>query len=353
MNHDFEDRLFEDIIEPDLPIVDAHHHLWFLPNHVLAFLQQDNSIAGQNYQEISRRAPRYLLDEFLADIQSGHNVIASVYVDCHSMYKKDGAQHLKSVGEVEFANGIAAVAASGTFTNVELCKGIVGGIDLCLGEAVQEVLEAHICAGGSRYRGVRCGSMTAYDEDFTIIGPRRAELLYNRNFRAGLACLEKYGLTFDLFILEPQLPDALALARMFPQIPIVINHIGTPIGVGTYSGKRQDRYPIWRENMRALADCGNVYVKLGGLGQPFAGFATFSTQASSEQLAEEWRPYIEYCIEAFGPSRCMFESNFPVDGRTCSYPVLWNAFKRLTSGASTAEKQLLFSGTASTFYHLT
>jgi len=213
---------------------------------------------------------------------------------------------------------------------------------------------AHLRAGGARYRGIRCGALTAYDADSTILGPGESQMLSDPQFRAGFRWLQRFGLSFDVFILEPQLTDLIDLARAFPETQIVLNHAGTPVGVGCYAGRRSERFPIWRSNIRALSTCENVSIKLGGLGLPLAGFKTFAAAppATSLELAMEWKPYIETCIEAFGARRCMFESNFPVDAGTCTYSVLWNAFKRMVAGVSKEEKTELFSGTATRIYRL-
>lgn len=340
----------EPIIEPELPIIDPHHHLWLIPAATLAAMRKPES-----FIPVARSKARYLYDEFLADLGTGHNIRASVYMECGSMYRAHGPAPYRSVGEIDFANGVAGMAASGTFGETQVCAGIIGHVDLSLGDAVQDVLEAHIRAGGGRYRGIR--SMSHYDADPEIFGSwggHAPHALLDQKLRGGFKWLSKYALSFDAYVLEPQLPDVIDLARTFPDTQIVLDHVGAPAGVGRYAGKREERFPIWRDNMRALSTCGNVAVKLGGLGMPTAGFASFRSDppATSEQLAAEWRPYIDTCIELFGAGRCMFESNYPNDAGSCTYPVLWNAFKRLAAGASRDEKTALFSGTASKVYRL-
>lgn len=345
----------ETVIDPALPIVDAHHHLWLLPEATLAAMESQNSVVAQALAPTCRRRARYLLDEFLADVSDGHHIRSTVFVDAQTMYRVSGPDRMKSVGEVEFVNGIGAAAASGVFGDVKVCAGIVGNVDLTLSDSVKEVLEAHLKAGGGRYRGVRCNGVV-YDEDWTILGrgvgvPR---LLCDERFRAGFRHLYPLGLSFDALILEPQLPDLIDLARKFPDTSIILNHLGAPLGVGKYSGQRQERFSLWRDRIRELARSPNVFVKLGGFGIPFGGFSTSvdGQPLTSSFLASEWKPYIESCIETFGPHRCMFESNFPVDSSICSYSVLWNAFKRITAGASREEKSALFSGTAQRVYRL-
>lgn len=342
----------EPILEPDLPIVDPHHHLWDRTGAVLAQMPaQDHPFTG-----IIRRVPRYLLDELLADLKSGHNVRATVFVECGAMYRANAPDALRCIGETEFVNGVAAMTGSGLYGEVRACAGIVGHANLTLGDAVEDVLRAHIHAGNGRFRGIRHSA--SYDEDASVLGPLsgryRPGLYRDKAFREGFKWLHKLGLSFDAWLLEPQLPDLIDLARAFPDTQIVLDHVGTPLGMARYKGKREERFPVWKENIRTLGRLENVAVKLGGLAMPFAGFASFGAKppASSEQLAKEWRPYIETCIEAFGPNRAMFESNFPVDSGSCSYGVLWNALKRLAAGYSAAEKTALFSGTAARVYRL-
>jgi predicted TIM-barrel fold metal-dependent hydrolase len=342
----------EPILEPDLPIVDPHHHLWDRPAALLAAMPE----TGHGFEEIIRRTPRYLLDELLADLGSGHDVRATVYLECGAMYRAGGPEALRCVGETEFVNGVAAMTASGLYGKVRACAGIVGHVDLRAGAAVEEVLRAHLAAAPERFRGIRHGA--SWDADAAVLGPLSgrapAGLYRDARFREGFAVLSRLGLSFDAWLLEPQLADLVDLAQAFPQTAIVLDHVGTPLGIAAYAGKREARFGDWRASIRALADCPNTAVKLGGLAMPFAAFSSFdaSPRASSETLAREWKPYIDACIEAFGPTRCMFESNFPVDSLTCDYATLWNAFKRLASGYSPDEKTALFSGTASRIYRL-
>lgn len=342
----------EPIFEPDLPIVDPHHHLWDRPATLVAARPR----TGHGFEEIMRGVPRYLLDELLADLSSGHNVRATVYLECGAMYRADGPEPLRCVGETEFVNGVAAMTASGLYGDRRACAGIVGHADLRAGAAVEEVLRAHVAAAPGRFRGIR--QSASWDEDDRVLGPLAgrapAGLYRDEKFREGFAELQRLGLSFDAWLLEPQLPDLIDLARAFPETAIVLDHVGTPLGIAAYAGKREARFGAWRENIRALAACPNATVKLGGLAMPFAGFSSFnaSPPASSDALARDWKPYIEACIEAFGAARCMFESNFPVDSRTCSYATLWNAFKRLAAHYSTDERTALFSGTAARVYRL-
>ena len=344
----------EPILEPALPIVDAHHHLWYQTEAAIAALQTRDSITARSLAQTFCRYPKYLFDEFRVDLESGHNICATVYNEAGAMYRASGPPELRSVGEIEFVNGIAAMSASGNFGQVAICAGIVGGVDLRMGEDVERVLHAHIQAGGGRYRGIRTSAL--YDEDPRIFGSGIGipQLLKDDGFRAGFKYLQRLGLSFDALLLEPQLPELIDLARKFPDTQIVLNHVGGPVGVARYAGTWSERFFLWRERMRDLATCENVAVKLGGLGNPFGGFNSVSgtAQVTSEQLAQEWRPHIEAAIDLFGANRCMFESNFPVDSVVGSYAVVWNAFKRIVTGASQTEKNALFHRTAMRIYRL-
>ncbi|HEY5049080.1 MAG TPA: amidohydrolase family protein [Rhizomicrobium sp.] len=340
----------EDIIEPDLPIIDPHHHLWDL--RPVLQLRPRTAVL---FEELLRGVPLYLFDELRSDLASGHNIRATVFLECHAMYRGEGPEWLRCVGETEFVNGVAAMSASGLYGSTRVCAGIVGSCDLRQHQSVRETLEAHIAAGGGRFRGIRQGA--AWDGDPTVLGAigRVGEGLFlDSDFRKGFAQLEPLGLTFDAWLLQPQLPELVDLARAFPETQIVLDHVGAPLGIGVYEGRREELFADWRNFIRELGRCENVCVKLGGLAMPFPGFASYKSQppASSQQLAREWKPYIETCIEAFGPARAMFESNFPVDSGSCSYAVLWNALKRLAQGCSRDEKAALFAGTAARIYRL-
>jgi L-fuconolactonase len=325
----------EPILEPGLPIVDPHHHLVERPE-----------------------TGRYLLPELLADTGSGHNITATVYLEWLSMYRASGPAEMKPVGEIEFANGVAAMAASGAYGKTKVCAGIVGLADLALGSAVERVLEAEIAAGGGpggRFKGIRYISAT--DPDQAAWGSpvsRPPGMLLQPKVREGFAKLAPLGLVFDSFMFHPQIGDLIDLARAFPETPIVLDHVGGAIGLGRYKGKRDEVFAEWSARIKELATCPNVYVKLGGLGMRVFGFDVHeqAEPPNSETLARLWRPYIETCVAAFGPNRSMFESNFPVDKGSGSYHVFWNAFKRIAAGCSAAEKAALFSGTAAKFYKL-
>jgi predicted TIM-barrel fold metal-dependent hydrolase len=290
-----------------------------------------------------------------ADIASGHNVLATVYVDCRSMYRAGGPEAFRPVGEVEFANGVAAMSASGGYGKASICAGIVSHANLLLGDGAKPVLEAEIVAGQGRFRGIRHSS--AWDADPDVAGmyaTRPKGLLLDATFRKGFSHLAPLGLSFDAWLFHPQISELADLARAFPDTKIVLDHCGGPVGIGRFAGKRDEVFPVWKASIREVAKCPNVSVKLGGLAMRLLGY-DFHERAmppSSEEAAVAWRPHIETCIEAFGPARAMFESNFPPDKGQCSYQVIFNAFKRIAAQYSEAEKTALFSKTAADFYRL-
>ena len=343
----------EAILEPDLPIVDPHHHLWDRRNQ--AAPPSGSGAPEHPFMTAIADARRYLLDELLADTGSGHNVIATVFVECGAFYKAEGPVEMRPVGETEFVNGVAAMSASGMYGETRACAGIVSRADLTLGDGVAPVLEAHVRAGGGRFRGIR--NSASFEADQEVLGPLNrveAGLYLSDQFRKGFKHLAPMGLTFDAWLLEPQLPEVIDLARAFPDTTIILDHVGTPVGRASYQGRLEERFPTWRKNIHELARSQNVVVKLGGLAMAFCNFPSFLAEprSPSGELAAEWAPYIETCIEAFGPQRCMFESNFPVDMGSCTYATLWNAFKRIAKGYSADEKTALFSGTAAKTYRL-
>ena len=321
----------EPILDPDLPIIDPHHHLWLRPNH------------------------RYFLDDFLADVRTGHNVVATVFEECHAMYRAAGPEELRPVGETEFVTGIAAMSASGLYGPTRVAAGIVGFADLTLGDRVEPVLEAHIQASGGRFRGVRHAA--GWDASDVIGNSRTAtgpHVLMQPDFRAGLARLTAMGLSFDAWLYHPQLADVIDLAHAFPTANMIMCHVGGPLGYGPYAGKADEVFASWQPKITELAACPNVSIKLGGMMNRLAAYDYRARPApvSSAELADYWRPYMETCIELFGPERCMFESNFPVEKMGIGWAALWNAFKRIAAAASDEEKLALFSGTARRVYRL-
>ncbi|MEI7871168.1 MAG: amidohydrolase family protein [Alphaproteobacteria bacterium] len=320
----------EAVLESGLPIVDPHHHLWDRPGNT------------------------YLLPDLIADTGSGHNIVATVFVECRAMYRADGEETRRSLGETEFVNGIAAMSASRGYGDTRACLGIVGNVDLRFGDRAKAALEAHVALAGGRFKGIRNVSPWHPSGLRASSATPPEGLLRDAEFRRGFRALGELGLSFDSWLLHTQLDDLIDLARTFPGTSIVLDHVGGPIGIGPYEGRRAEAFAEWKPKLFELARCPNVTVKLGGLGMHLGGFdfPARPKPPTSAELAEAWKPYIETSIEAFGPERAMFESNFPVDKGMCSYAVLWNAFKRLAAGCSAAEKTALFSGTAARVYKL-
>jgi predicted TIM-barrel fold metal-dependent hydrolase len=317
----------EQIIEPDLPIVDPHHHLWMRTGNV------------------------YLFPELLADLTSGHNIRATVFEECGSMYRAEGPEEFRSLGETEFVTGVAAMSASGGFGAVRACAAMVGNVNLMLGARVEPILAAHVAASGGRFHAIRYSTAWDADERIPKTVPRPG-ILGDPQFREGFRCLPRFSLAFDAWVYHPQLSDVEALASAFPDVPIVLNHFGSPILGGPNAGRASEVFKEWRTGMASLARRDNVHVKLGALPVRRARAEPQAAPLTSEEIATVWRPYVEACVEQFGARRCMFESNFPVQKRWCSYAVLWNACKRVAAGASADEKQELFARTAARVYRL-
>ena len=334
-NADWLAQTVEAALEPDLPICDPHHHLWEF--------------------RADQPEPRYLLDDLLADTDSGHNIVSTVFIECGAMYKDDGPEALQPVGETEFVNGIAAMSASGRYGATRVAAGIIGHAGLLLGDEVAPVLEAQIAAGGGRFRGIRHSVPWDPSDDVPVIrGPKPPHLLIDDTYRAGFAHLARLGLSYEAWLYHPQIPELTDLARAFPDTTIILNHLGGVLGVGPYAGKREEIFAIWKASVAELAACPNVVAKIGGLNMEVNGFGWHEKPKppSSEELMAATRAYYEYTIERFGVERCMFESNFPVDKLTCGYGVLWNSFKRLVAGYSDDEKATLFHDTAARVYRL-
>jgi L-fuconolactonase len=324
------ERTREEPLEPDLPIIDPHHHLW------------------------DRSGNRYRLDELTADL-AGQNVRQTVFVECDAMYRAAGPEEFRVVGEVEWVQGVAAQSASGHFGDLRAATGIVGSADLRLGERAAPVLEALIAASPQRFRGIR--HRAAWAEPGVLPSPRSgppAHLLLDPEFRKGFGLLRVYGLSFDAWLYHPQLPELADLARAFPDTVIILNHLGGPLGVGPYAGKRDEVFARWKVDLAAVAACPNVVLKVGGLQMAINGFGWSDREQppTSDDLLAANRDWYLYAIEQFGPSRCMFESNFPVDKLSCSYTVLWNQFKKLSKGFSAGDRAALFHDTAQRVYRL-
>jgi L-fuconolactonase len=320
----------EAALEPGLPIIDPHHHLWDRPGN------------------------RYLLEDLLEDIRT-HNVRQTVFVECTSMYRADGPEELRVVGETEFVQGIAAKSASGGYGETRVATGIVGSADLRLGDRVAPVLEAQIAASPQRFRGIRHRAAWA---DRSVSPNQRADLpehvLLDPSFRKGYAHLRTYGLSFEGWVYHTHIVDLADLARTFPDTTIIFNHLGGPIGVGSYAGRRDEVFAAWKPAVAELAACPNVVAKVGGIQMVVNGYRWHERPQppTSDELLGANGEWYRYTIEQFGPDRCMFESNFPVDRLSCSYTVLWNQFKKLTNGFSADERTAMFHDTAMRVYRL-
>jgi L-fuconolactonase len=318
----------EDAFEPDLPICDPHHHLWDYPGS------------------------RYMVDDFLADLGGGHNVVKTVFVECRQFYNKADNETLRPVGETIHVDQMASEMPVDFKTRV--AAGIVGFADLTLGDAVRPVLEAHLDAS-NRFRGIRHAS--AWDSDEKIHNAHTQppqHLLGSGDFRNGVAQLTDLGLSFDAWLYHMQIPELTNLARANPELSIVLDHMAGPLGIGPYAGKGDDVFQQWKKHMAMLSRCENVTVKLGGRAMTMSGFGWHKLERppGSRELAATMAPYFNCCIDLFGPQRCMFESNFPVDRASCSYTVLWNTFKRISRGFSDTERAALFHDTAVRVYRL-
>ena len=317
----------EEAIDPGLPIVDPHHHLWDRGGHT------------------------YLPAQFLADAR-GHKLDATMYVECLSQYRTTGPEHLRPVGEIEYVMTLLARPGEGQTSG--LCAGIIARADLSLGDAVEEVLDAHALAARGRFKGVRY--VSAWDADPAIHKsyPTHAGMLREAAVQLGARALARKGLVFDAWLYFHQLDDVALLAKACPDLQIVVNHCGGPVGIGPYAGHREQVFSQWQNALRAMRPLDNVSIKFGGLAMAPAGFPWRSLPAppSSDELVRAWQPYFDVCLETFGAGRCMFESNFPLDRTGCSYTSLWNAFKRLAEPLSDPERSALCADTARRVYRL-
>ena len=326
----------EPTLEPELPICDPHHHLW------------DESPARQPYH-------RYLLGELAADVSSGHNIRSTVYIEAGSSYRTEGPQEMRPVGEVEFADGQTATSATGPHGPWQPAAAIVGRADLTLGKGVAPVFEALQAASPSRFRGIRHSVTWESNPELATTGQKAPGLLGDESFREGAQVLANANLSFEAWLYHPQLPELADFAKAVPDLTIVLNHVGGLTRVGPYASQEQEVMAAWRDGIAAAAACPNVVIKLGGLGMPRFGFGYHmrATPVGSEELADGLAPLLTYCIDQFGPERCMFESNFPVDKVSYSYNVLFNAFKRLSAGYSPSERAAMFHDTATRVYRIT
>ncbi len=326
----------EPTLEPELSICDPHHHLWDLRTQRIPY-------------------QRYLLHELAADINSGHNVRSTVFVEARSMYRSDGPEEMRPVGEVEFVQGLAAASASGLYGPGRAAAAIVGHANLNLGERVEPVLEALQAASPNRFRGIR--HSVTWDPHPEVENTARHQIqgqLASDNFRAGARVLARMGLSLEGWMFFPQMPELADFANAVPDLTIILNHIGGLLQVGPYANRNDEVLEIWRRGIAAVAACPNVNIKLGGIGMPRTGFDwhTRTTPIGSEELADSMAPLMNYCIEQFGSNRCMFESNFPVDKVSYSYNVMYNAFKRLSKGYAADERAAMFHDTAARVYRV-
>ena len=323
----------EATLEPEIPICDPHHHFW------------DFRAERVPYQ-------RYLLHELVADVGAGHNVRSTVFIEARSMYRADGPADLRSVGEVEFVQGLAAASASGVYGPCRAAAAIVGRADLKLGDRVAPVLEALKAASPNRFRGIR--HTVTWDPHHEIESRETEGVLASAEYQAGAKVLARMGLSLDTGVCFPQLPELAVFANAVPELTIILNHLGGLTRIGPYAGRDDEVLATWRQGIAALAPCRNVNLKLGGIGMPRMGFDWHRRDKpiGSEELATAMAPLISHCIEQLGPERCMFESNFPVDKVSFSHHVLFNAFKRFSKGYSAAERASLFHDTAARAYRI-
>jgi predicted TIM-barrel fold metal-dependent hydrolase len=320
----------EEVVEPERRIVDPHHHLF---------------VGSEGF-------PNYELADLWADTDSGHRIEDTVFVDCGVHYRKDGPSELAPVGETEY---VATVAAESQRSPGRAhISAIVAHANLSLGKDVTRVLEAHQEAS-DLFRGIR--DVAAWDATEGVhCGPMATdEKLYAEpRFRQGFAQLSKLGLTYDAFNYHTQTRHLTDLARDFPDTTIIFNHYGSPLGIGPYVGRREEIFAQWKLDLSDLAASPNVVAKLGGLAMPWVGFGWEERERppTSDELAESQRRYTLHAIDVFGPERCMFESNFPVDKLSVSYRVVWNAFKKIVADFSEEEKDAMFRGTATRIYRI-
>lgn len=316
----------EEPIDPELPICDPHHHFWQQPDGT------------------------YLLKELFQDISGGHNIIQTVFVECESINSKN-LQGMNAVNETRFVADLTSPDKTKPFGETKVAAGIVGYADFTHGSRVIPVIEAHMEAS-DRFRGIR--QIATWNPDKEIFSPGIPQLLTRPDFHEGLSHLMNFGLNFETFVYHPQLSELADLAGKFPDLPIILDHIGGPLRIGCYARNHEAAFSEWKKGIKTLAEHDNVFIKLGGLGMPITGFHWPEQPAplGSAELAKTMEPYFSWCIEHFGTERCMFESNFPVEKMSVSYTVLWNAFKRVAKDFSDRERRCLFHDTAAGVYHL-
>ena len=320
----------EEIVDPERRIIDPHHHLW-----------STASFWGT-----------YELEDLWKDTGSGHNVEKTIFIDCHSNYRPDGPDQLKPVGETEYVVGVAEESESDP--NNATIAGIVSHANMTLGSEVREVLEAHEIAGKGRFRGIRHAGPHDTTDSLTNKGSPRPCPYTRSDFQEGVRTLGEMGYTYDTWHFFMQNQEFAELAKAAPETVMILDHFGTPLGVGAYAGKQEEIYEQWAKDIAAIAECPNVTAKLGGLAMPDNGFGWDKNDRppTSEEFAEAQKRYYLHTIECFGPDRCMFESNFPVDKLSISYHVLWNGLKKIVADFSDDEKDAMFYKTAARVYRV-
>lgn len=318
-------------VEPDLPVIDSHHHLWIKPDQ------------------------RYLMEDYEADVAGcGHNIVASIFAECNAEYRRSGPREMQPVGEAEFVRVEADKSAAGRMAGKRLCAAFIGAADLSIGAAADAVLQALDEASAGRFRGIRCA--VYWDPDLSLnlgLRPYAAKgMLLDKTFREGFRKLAERGLVYDAWQYEPQLPELCDLADAFPGTTIVVNHCGGPVGVNAYA--TPDRFDRWRRAIGQVALRPNTRMKLSGLAAKRIGLGLDkrTTRATAAELAAAWKPYVEACIEAFGAERCIWGSNYPVEASLCDYGTLIDAYKLAAAACSDSEKRAIFAGNAAQTYRL-
>lgn len=328
-------RHVEEALEPSLPIIDPHHHFWENAGGVEPFLH-----------------PRYMLDELFTDLQTGHNVVATVFLQCGAKMRDTGPEHLKPVAETEFVQTLADDAAAQPDNKINVAAGIISTADLCLGNAVDEVLDAHIAASPDRFKGIRFNAFWHNDQQVHSRAVVPEHHLQNPKLKEGAARLVHHGLTFETWLYHTQLEEFVAFAKALPDLTIIINHLGGPVGIGPYKNKADEVFADWSRGIKALSHCPNIYMKLGGINMETNGFDwdELDVPPTSDQIIEKTKHFYLHAIDCFGANRCMFESNFPMEA--VAYPTLWNVFKKIAGDFSASEKASLFHNTAARAYSL-
>lgn len=336
-SNDRPDLTPEPALDADMPICDPHHHFW---------------VSRPDYPGSMTWQKQYLLSDLAEDVNSGHNVRSTVFVEAKSEYRTDGPEEMRPVGEVEFVEAMATESASGAYGPLHAAAAIIGHADLKLGERVRPVLEAMLAASPNRFRGIRHSARWDASPE---LGNRESKgLLADEDYQAGARVLADMGLCLENSLYFPQLAELAEFAKAVPELTIVLNHIGGLIRVGPYANRDNEVLLAWRAGIAAVAQCPNIVIKLGGVGQDRYGFdwQQRTVPIGSIELAESLSPLMNHCIEQFGPVRCMFESNFPVDKVSYSYSVLYNAFKRLSKDYSTVERAAMFHDVAARVYRI-